>query len=79
MAGRQEPSVSEHPAQPEAKSGDRIASRQLIPDSEIEIVNRPPGLLVPVAGNAERNLIPRLLAKDPGQRPQDARAVLERL
>lgn len=34
---------------------------------------------VPTANVALRNLIARLLAKDPGKRPQDARAVLERL
>jgi len=34
---------------------------------------------VPTANVALRNLIARLLAKDPGERPQDARAVLERL
>jgi hypothetical protein len=34
---------------------------------------------VPTDNVALRNLIARLLAKDPGERPQDARAVLERL
>jgi Protein kinase domain len=34
---------------------------------------------VPTANVALRNLITRLLAKDPGERPQDARAVLDRL
>lgn len=33
----------------------------------------------PTANVVLRNLIARLLAKDPGERPQDARAVLERL
>jgi len=34
---------------------------------------------VPASNVVLRNLVARLLAKDPGQRPQDARAVLERL
>jgi serine/threonine-protein kinase len=34
---------------------------------------------VPTANVALRNLVARLLAKNPGERPQDARAVLERL
>lgn len=33
----------------------------------------------PTANTALRNLVARLLAKDPGERPQDARAALERL
>lgn len=35
--------------------------------------------VVPTANVVLQNLIARLLAKDPGERPQDARAVLERL